>query len=356
MKRVILINPLLNDRPTGMGVAGEGLCAVLPTEMMEASPGLDRLFRRVNRVRPLFLRQILRLAAAQMAPWIAGRTSILLFSSHHAPLWRTGRHVVIIHDLIARNFPDQSRLQAQYYHRIMPRVVRSARLVMTISESMRAELNEVFPGVPVAVIPSYSPRIDSPAGAGLSLAERQRGGVIGVVGAGYPHKNLGLVMAACAQLHSAGVFRPILSVAGCRRGLWPQLPVLETAGLATVRDYSSAAELDELYRTSLALVYPSLAEGQGLPPLEAMAAGCPVICADIPVLRETCGEAAFYIDPHDPAVLADLLEKMATGKIDTEIEQRRAVGRTRVEAFRAAVLRERWRNFLQEFSCHPSCL
>jgi glycosyltransferase involved in cell wall biosynthesis len=354
LKRVILINPLLDDRPTGMGVAGEGLRAVLPTEMMEARPGLDRLFQRVNRVRPLLLRQILRLAAAQIVPWITSRTSLLLFSSHHAPLWRTGRHVVIIHDLIAQNFPDQSRMQWHYYRRIMPRVARSARRVVTISESMRAELKEVFPGVPVAVIPSYSARIDAPAGAGLSLAERQRRGVIGVVGARYPHKNLGLVITACAQLHSTGSFRPIFSVAGCDRRLWPQLSVLEAAGLATVRDFSSAAELDELYRTSLALVYPSLAEGQGLPPLEAMAAGCPVICADIPVLRETCGEAAFYVDPHDPVALADLLEKMATRKIDAEIEQRRAVGRARLETFGAAALRERWRNFLQEFSCNQS--
>jgi glycosyltransferase involved in cell wall biosynthesis len=313
MKRVILINPLLDDRPTGMGVAGEGLRAVLPPEMMEARPGLDRLFQRVNRVRPLLLQQILRLAAAQIVPWIAGRTSLLLFSSHHAPLWRTGRHVVVIHDLIARNFPDQSRVQWHYYRRIMPRVARSARRVVTISESMRTELTEAFPGVPVAVIPSYSPRVEAPAGAGLSLAERQRRGVIGVVGARYPHKNLGLVIAACARLHAAGGFRPILSVAGCRRRLWPQLPALEAAGLATVLDFSSATELDELYRTSLALVYPSLAEGQGLPPLEAMAAGCPVICADIPVLRETCGGAAFYVDPRDPAALAGLLERMATG-------------------------------------------
>jgi glycosyltransferase involved in cell wall biosynthesis len=354
MKRVILINPLLDDRPTGMGVAGEGLRAVLPPEMMEARPGLDRLFQQINRVRPLLLRQILRLAAAQIVPWIAGRTSLLLFSSHHAPLWRTGRHVVIIHDLIAQNFPAQSRLQWHYYRRIMPRVVRSAQRVVTISESMRAELAEVFPGVPVAVIPSYSPLIDAPAGAGLSLAERQRRGVIGVVGARYPHKNLGLVIAACAQLHSAGGFRPILSVAGCGRRLWPQLPALEAAGRATVSDFSSAAELDELYRTSLALVYPSLAEGQGLPPLEAMAAGCPVICADIPVLRETCGGAAFYVDPHDPSALADLLEKMAMGKIDAEIEQCRAAGRTRLETFRATALRERWGKFFQELPCNPS--
>jgi glycosyltransferase involved in cell wall biosynthesis len=354
MKRVILINPLLDGRPTGMGVAGEGLRAVLPPEMMETRPDLDRLFRRVNRVRPMLLRQILRLAVAQIVPWITSRTSILLFSSHHAPLWRTGRHVVIIHDLIAQNFSDQSRMQCHYYRRILPHVVRSARRIVTISESMCAELKEVFPGVPVAVISSYSPRIDEPAGAGFSLAERQRRGVIGVVGARYLHKNLGLVIAACAQLCEAGAFRPILSVAGCCRRLWPQLPALETAGLATVQDFSSVIELDKLYRTSLALVYPSLAEGQGLPPLEAMAAGCPVICADIPVLRETCGEASFYIDPHDPAALAGLLEKMATGKINAEIEQRCAAGRARLEKFRAAALRERWKNFLQEFLCNRS--
>ncbi|RYF34939.1 MAG: glycosyltransferase, partial [Cytophagaceae bacterium] len=70
----------------------------------------------------------------------------------------------------------------------------------------------------------------------------------------------------------------------------------------------SDAEIAALYTHAAAHVFPSLYEGFGIPPLEAMASGCPVIASDIPVLREVCGEAASYFPPRDAAALATLMQ------------------------------------------------
>jgi glycosyltransferase involved in cell wall biosynthesis len=71
----------------------------------------------------------------------------------------------------------------------------------------------------------------------------------------------------------------------------------------------SDAEIAALYANATAHVFPSLYEGFGIPPLEAMASGCPVIASDIPVVREVCGGAASYFDPHDASALTALLRK-----------------------------------------------
>jgi glycosyltransferase involved in cell wall biosynthesis len=66
-----------------------------------------------------------------------------------------------------------------------------------------------------------------------------------------------------------------------------------------------------LYENALCFAFPSLYEGFGIPSLEAMLCGCPVIASDIPALRETCGEAALYCDPHEPKSLARQIRALA---------------------------------------------
>ena len=90
----------------------------------------------------------------------------------------------------------------------------------------------------------------------------------------------------------------------------------------------SAVELVALYRRAAALVFPSLYEGFGLPPLEAMACGCPVACSAIPSLAEVCGDAALTFDPHDPAAIA-----AAVAAVLDDPEPWRARGMARAAAF-----------------------
>ena len=108
-----------------------------------------------------------------------------------------------------------------------------------------------------------------------------------------------------------------------RRGLDPR----RVRALGRVAD----ADLAVLYRDATALVVPSRSEGFGLPVLEAMAAGLPVVCSDVPALREVGGGAVVLVPPGDPTALAGALTELADGP---ELRQRlSAAGRRRAQDF-----------------------
>ena len=129
-----------------------------------------------------------------------------------------------------------------------------------------------------------------------------------------PYKNWDGLIRALALVDEA--VRPRLVVTGSSDpGTDPLLPVIAGAGLhewVEVRGWVSEQELTDLYRRARALVMPTLCEGFGLPVLEAMASGLPVLASDIPVLREVGGDAALWFDPYDPASIAAAMTVAAT--------------------------------------------
>ncbi len=352
MNSVAVITPMHSRRPTGIGVAGSAIASLLPDGWTIRDARLDRWFARINDgPLPAPFRMLLRLGLAQVAPWFFPGRPRLLFASHHAPLWRTGRHRLVVYDLIALDRPDQSRSQHWFYRNLLPRILRRAEGGVVISETVRARLLEEFPDLDPArwiVIPAYSPALEADVGPIVDDEARRSGRTVLVVGARYPHKNLGLVIEAIERLASRDpAVACRLVVAGCRRDLWPALSTLEASGRACVLDRADDAQVRELYRTALALVYPSLVEGQGLPPLEAMAYGCPVICSDIPALRETCGATACYVDPHDAEGLAGLLGSWCRGGLAGEAERQRAAAVGTLAAHSRAALGAQWSALLE---------
>lgn len=113
------------------------------------------------------------------------------------------------------------------------------------------------------------------------------------VGNAYPHKNIEVLIKAAQQAGVRVVFVGKDDYFYKRLGIKPR----------TVTD----TELSQLYKGAQALVFPSLMEGFGLPAIEALREGCPVIVSDIPVFHEILGDSAIYFDPHDAGALAKLL-------------------------------------------------
>ena len=127
------------------------------------------------------------------------------------------------------------------------------------------------------------------------------------VGNAYPHKNIGLLQQAAAGAGVRVVYVGKNDYFYRRLGITPQ----------TVTD----AELSELYKHAQSLVFPSLMEGFGLPPLEAIENGCPVIVSDIPIFHEILGNAALYFNPHRVESLEKILKQAAIKRpaVDTSV-------------------------------------
>ncbi|MBU4606084.1 MAG: glycosyltransferase family 4 protein [Proteobacteria bacterium] len=168
--------------------------------------------------------------------------------------------------------------------------------------------------VPEAVLPVYRPAID-PAPVRQVLARHGLGRpYLLFVGTLEPRKNLVRLLAAYERLVAGGQDEFDLVLAGGTG--WKAGPIEEALSHSPVRErirrlgYVPGPDLPALYQGAWALVYPSLYEGFGLPVLEALACGVPVVTSAAASLPEVGGDAALYLDPEDPEQLLDTLERI----------------------------------------------
>jgi glycosyltransferase involved in cell wall biosynthesis len=269
-------------------------------------------------------------------PLAARSARVVLSPANLAPLALGRRNVVLIHDAAALRHPEAyGRVYGGYQRRLLPGLARRAGLVITVSEFSKGELVELL-GVPaerVQVVPNgvderFRPDADpAPARARFGL---QRPYVL-ALGTTSARKNLDALAQAARRLEREGTE---LVVAGSERGYLRGGADMPGRRLGYVPDEL----LPGLYAGALALALPSLHEGFGLPALEAMACGAPVLAANRGALPETCGDAALLVEP-DPDSMADGLERV-TG--DAALRERlRAAGLERAALFSWAGTAER---------------
>jgi glycosyltransferase involved in cell wall biosynthesis len=222
--------------------------------------------------------------------------------------------VVTIHDAIPLLAPHlQPLLTNMVYRTLIPAARVRADAVITVSQAARDDLVRTLSWDParVTVIPegcSVHPATRrAPGGDGGSLPFRTP--FVLFVGAVSPRKNLETALDAVGRLNEQGV--PMqLWIAGPDTGHRRRLLRHPAAKWCRVLDFVNDETLAALYSRAVALVYPSLQEGFGLPVVEAMACGCPVICSDIPVLQETAGDAACLVNPQDTRAWAAAMVRL----------------------------------------------
>jgi glycosyltransferase involved in cell wall biosynthesis len=264
-------------------------------------------------------------------PLLTRDAEVVFAPANTAPL-AGRRNVVLVHDLAPLVEPRWFGRAYGAWHRMLLRAAaRRARLIVTPSEFVRAELVRrlAVPAGRVVAIPLgvdtafRSPPDPAPTLRRLGLDRRP---YVLAVGTDSTRKNRGLLDTLAPRLHAAGLD---VAIAGGRRGY---MPAAASAPAGARRlGYVPDADLRALYAGAAAFALPSLYEGFGLPCLEAMAAGTPVVASDRGALPETCGGAALHADPTDPEAFAAACLAAATDPAAREALT--AAGRERAAAF-----------------------
>lgn len=334
MTRVVLNGRFLAQRGTGVQRYGrESLLALDALLADRPVPGIEFVLAIPGSAKPPALAAIAvaRLSGLRGHLWeqitlpVFARGDLLVNFNYSAPLVKRNQ-LITLHDATVRAMPECFSLSYRLVQdALIAGLERRVATLMTVSAFSARELRTRY-------------AIDRPLAIGRegwshALARGDAPAILGEYG-----------LTAGSYLLSVGSLKPNknLGVLAQALGLAPVPWTVAVAGAADARIFRESRQrpdalkflgyvpdehLGVLYANAAWFLFPSLYEGFGLPALEAMANGCPVIAADAGSLPEICGDAALYFDPRDPAALAALLAGPARDAVTRERLRRAAVPR-----------------------------
>ena len=256
------------------------------------------------------------------------RIDLMHYSNFNVPIMPCCPFVVTIHDLIYYLYPEEcpSMIAHHYARYMIGYAIKHARAILTVSEHSRKDLNRFFHMSPdkTHVIPNGADeQCQQPeqtnAHESREIELKRRYGIEGrysfYVGKHHGYKNITTLVQAF-MTHQEVCQQTQLVIAGKRdprrHELYDLAAHLDPGGRIIFTDFVKDDDLFALYRGASLFVFPSLYEGFGLPPLEAMACGVPVICSNAASLPEVVGDAAILVDPLNIREMADAMRSVLT--------------------------------------------
>ncbi len=241
-------------------------------------------------------------------------------TSFIVPALTSRKCVVMVHDLVSKLFPKGHNKKAILIENLfMKKALRKARSIIAISQNTKQDLAKLFPGVEEKTIVVYLA-----GGPGYKMIEKPKIEVkvpekfIIFTSTIEPRKNVKRIIQALKEVRkSLDIDLVVVGKKGWQwEGVFREIEKQELEQHVHYLDYISNSNLVKLYNKAQAFVFPSLYEGFGLPVLEAMQCGCPVVTSNSSSLPEVAGEAAVLVDPKDVNSIAKGIEQAIANKAD----------------------------------------
>jgi len=268
-------------------------------------------------------------------------------TEHLLPKITRARSVITLHDVAYLLFPHYHLLQNRLYLTLMmPRFLARADAVICVSENTRRDAErfyrlgpEKLHVIPEGVEPHFRPDVDSATLQAVRQRYKLPQRFIFFVATIEPRKNLPTLLEAYAALRSS---RPEvgLVIAGGKGWLYEsffeRLRALGLENVVTLTGYVPDADLPALLNCAEVFAYPSTFEGFGLPPLEAMACGVPVVCSNASSLPEVVSNAGIVLPPHDVRAWVEALSQVLDNPALRADLRARGLARARLFTWAAA--------------------
>jgi len=255
------------------------------------------------------------------------RLDVLFNPGFTAPMLCGCPMVTVFHDLQHQRHPEYFRwFDLPFWNFFLWIAARRSRGLIAVSNATRDDLRRFYGAGATTIYHGVEREFFDVA------RRREPKDFLLCVSTLHPHKNLERLL----RVYRRSPDLPKLIVTGVRGFAAKSLEAMRPASVEFT-GWIPREELYELYRTARGFVYPSTFEGFGMPVLEAMAAGVPLACSDIPVLREVASDCALYFDPLDEEAMHRALVRLASGAIPVEGGRKRAAEFTWEKTARATL-------------------
>lgn len=333
MKKIIFNAMILDNKPTGLGVYTKNI--------LERIGSKESITKIICKNKELIKKQIPAIDEEKLIEISYGDSKIKSFyrnlftnnyvnknfndkgfliysSTQHGVNNSRVKQIVTVHDVIALFNHKGRYIQYLYYKFIFPIVLKKVDLIITISNSTKNDLIKFYKIMPEKIKVIYNgfdkpQKIDKKYSLNYMKDKYSLENYILMVGINYEYKNLHTVIEIYSKIFDE-VKSPLVIVGNCNNRYGKYLiELVHSLNLEShikFLGYVTEEERQYIYQAASMFVYPTLYEGFGLPPLESMANGTPVICSNTSSLPEVVGNAAILFNPNDKQDIEKCIKKM----------------------------------------------